>query len=204
MNGREKLLEATRSYLRSPRKFNLTRTEIAEGCGVTPALISYYFKDKNSLLDSVAKPLIRTYARQLSLVLRDTLPASDRLRGAIRLFIQIHMENSFVVDYLIKEMISNSLSADERESLETLYRSLLDVLTTVMNEGLWRRSDPALACLAVWGTCQAFGDLAQLSEPTHDAASVTMPELDARADHVFELFSTKQGVANLQAALASA
>ena len=119
MNGRDKLIEATRIYLQSNRKLSLTRTEIAQGCGVTPALISYYFKDKRSLLDAVTKPLLRAYKIRLDAVSSSSAGASTKMLQVIRLLIDLNIKDAFLVEHVSRPDSYDVLDAEDRATVES-------------------------------------------------------------------------------------
>lgn len=187
MNGRDKLIEATRMYLRSNRKMSLTRTEIAQGCGVTPALISYYFKDKKSLLDAVMKPLIRAYQQELNLVLAAEAPPAEKMKGLIRLLIDMNSENAFLMDYMFRDVASQQMDADDRAVIDIFHRAISALAEDLVARELWRVSDPMMVEVALWGMCRAFGEALRTEEspagPDHRRSA-----LDAKADFVYEAF----------------
>ena len=193
INGREKLIEATRTYLRSNRKINLTRSEIAHGCGVTPALISYYFKDKRSLLDAVTKPLIAFYRAKLTEILEGGRPTSVQLRQVVRLFVELNRDNPFLVDYMLRELATEGLSDADRQALDQFHEAISQLVRSMMASGMWRQSDPTLAELALWGMCKAFGEDARRPDasPDHDQPHGDL--IDARVDYIMHAFSAGGG-----------
>lgn len=187
INGRDKLIEATRIYLRSNRKMSLTRTEIAQGCGVTPALISYYFKDKRSLLDAVTKPLIKGYRQQLLLIMSSDVSPPDKMRRLIRLLIELNTENAFLVDYLLRDVASQHIEADDRTVIEAFHTATAGLLTDLVAQGVWRSADVALVEIALWGMCRAFGEALRVQ--THPAdPSDPSPALESKVEFVFSAF----------------
>lgn len=158
INGRDKLIEATRSYLQTNRKMSLTRTEIAQECGVTPALISYYFKDKRSLLDAVTKPLIRTYLEKLESILETDAPVDSRMQDTVRLMLEMNAENAFLVDYMLGLYHSNKLDEEDRRAFTTIHRGVASLVAELVAAQVWRVSDPLLTEVALWGMCRAFGE----------------------------------------------
>jgi AcrR family transcriptional regulator len=188
MNGRDKLIEATRMYLRSNRKMSLTRTEIAQGCGVTPALISYYFKDKKSLLDAVMKPLIRAYQQELNTVLSAEASPAEKMKGLIRLLIGMNFENAFLMDYMFRDVASQQMDADDRAVIDIFHRAISALAGDLVTRELWRAADLLMIEVALWGMCRAFGE-ALRAEESPSGSDHRRAALDAKVDFVYAAFS---------------
>lgn len=177
MNGRDKLIEATRIYLQSNRKLSLTRTEIAQGCGVTPALISYYFKDKRSLLDAVTKPLLRTYKTRLAAISSSPATASAKMFQVIRLLIDLNIKDAFLVEHVSRPDSYDVLDAEDRAAVESFRTAIAGLAHDLVRQGDWRDTDPHLVEIALWGLCRAFGETfapstAQEPDPTETGMAV--------------------------------
>ena len=189
INGREKLIEATRLYLQSSRKLSLTRSEIAQGCGVTPALISYYFKDKRSLLDAVTKPLIKDYLLKLNTILDRSAPSSERMRQVIRLLVELSTENAFLVDHILRELASDKLEAEDKAVFDLFHDTVSALIVEQMDSGQWRASDPLLAELALWGMCRALGEAMRL--PADPLGLRSDGEgIEPKIDYIYWAFAT--------------
>jgi TetR/AcrR family transcriptional regulator len=186
INGREKLIEATRVYLQTNRKMSLTRSEIAQGCGVTPALISYYFKDKRSLLDAVIKPLIRSYAGKLRAIHHGETPVTDRMRETVRLLIELSADNAFLVDYMLGAFASDKLDPEDRKVFDEVHGSVSDLVIELVDRGIWRASEPMLTEVALWGMCRAFGEAIRIR---HADPLARAELLDAEVDYVCSAFA---------------
>ncbi|MCW6506756.1 TetR/AcrR family transcriptional regulator [Lichenifustis flavocetrariae] len=188
INGREKLIEATRLYLQSSRKLSLTRSEIAQGCGVTPALISYYFKDKRSLLDAVTKPLIKDYRLRINAIMDEPASASERMRHIIRLLVELSTDNAFLIDHLLRELALDQLEAEDRAAFDLFHDVVSTLIVEQMNTGLWRPSDPVLAELALWGMCRALGEAMRMPA---DPLSLRGGDegIEAKIDYIYRSFA---------------
>lgn len=200
INGREKLIEATRFYLQSNRKMSLTRTEIAQGCGVTPALISYYFKDKRSLLDAVTKPLLQSYRTRLSNIFASRADACGRMCLVIRLLLQLNTEDAFLVDLVLSRSGRDDLDADDRALADAFQGAIAGLVQELVQNGEWAAVDPALAEAALWGICRALGESAR-SGATAQASDLTGPDpLEARIAFIYGTFKKRDRVSPCEAA----
>lgn len=191
VNGREKLIEATRIYLQSNRKMSLTRTEIAQGCGVTPALISYYFKDKRSLLDAVTKPLLRSYRARLSAIFSSQASPSDRMHRVIRLLIELNTDDAFLVDHMLRRSSRSDLDAEDRAAVEAFQDAVAGVVRELVETGEWQPADPALAETALWGICRALGETLGREDMTAGAQTVNPPSMEERIAFVYATFAAR-------------
>jgi AcrR family transcriptional regulator len=189
INGREKLIEATRLYLQSNRKLSLTRSEIAQGCGVTPALISYYFKDKRSLLDAVIKPLIRSYVTTLRSILGSGASTGDRMRDVIHLLIEMSADNAFLVDHMSGALASDNLDAEDQTIFDEFHRSITGLLRDLMANGDWRQADPLLTQVALWGICRAFGEAIRVRDLASPGPETRAELIRAKVDYVCDAFA---------------
>ena len=96
--GREKILDGARDFLRSDTSEAISRKNLAEYIGVTPALISYYFPDYSALLDAAARPVIEGYVEQLRTIVDGLSSSEDKLRKVIGLFIQCNKRDGRILD----------------------------------------------------------------------------------------------------------
>ncbi len=54
--GSHKIVEGMRNALRTTKTVNVTRKDIASFAGVTPALVTYYFPERNGLIEAATFP----------------------------------------------------------------------------------------------------------------------------------------------------
>lgn len=189
INGREKLIEATRSYLQSNRKVSLTRTEIAQGCGVTPALISYYFKDKRSLLDAVTKPLLKSYRARLNSIFSSQTDARDRMHRVIRLLLELNTEDAFLVDHALRRIGRADLDAEDRVAVDAIQGAIAELVRELLRSGEWRAADPALAETALWGICRALGENFRHGDFAEAPEAEASDTLQARVAFIYGTFT---------------
>lgn len=188
INGREKLIEATRTYLQSNRKMSVTRTEIAQGCGVTPALISYYFKDKRSLLDAVTKPLLKSYRARLATIFSSPTIASERMHRVIRLLLELNTEDGFLVDYVLRRLGRDDLDAEDRVAADAFQGAIANLVRELLQSGEWKACDPALAEVALWGICRALGETFRSDHLGREGEAGPPDPLEARVSFIYGTF----------------
>lgn len=189
INGREKLIEATRLYLQSNRKMSLTRTEIAQGCVVTPALISYYFKDKKSLLDAVTKPLLRSYRTRLTNIFSMHTGADTRMRQVIRLLLELNTEDAFLVDHVLGRWGRADLDTEDRAAVDAFQSAIAELVRELLRLGEWRAADPTFAETALWGICRALGETIRSGETGEAGGGDPARSMEARIAFVYGTFT---------------
>ena len=67
--GRSRIIDSARQYLREKGPIDVTRKAIAERAEITPALISYYFRDREELIRQCTVPLITAYNEKLESII---------------------------------------------------------------------------------------------------------------------------------------
>ena len=154
--GRDHLIESTRGAMRARPKVDIQRREIAEHAGVTPALVSYYFPDKTTLLEVAAKPVIEAYAADVRLILRARAEPEDRLKRLISLFLAFNTEQGFILDHYLEVS-----SARRGDTLVPLLTAVTREMTTFFEEliglGLAKGDDPQFLAVALWAVCRYVG-----------------------------------------------
>ncbi|WP_319933224.1 TetR/AcrR family transcriptional regulator [Lichenihabitans sp. Uapishka_5] len=166
---------------------SVTRTEIAHGCGVTPALISYYFKDKRSLLDAVTKPLVSVYKSRFDLIFASRQDSAGKMKAVIQLLIELSCDNAFLVDAMLNGKDGDTLDGEDRLAVACFRSTITELVRDLLNDKQWRVPDASLSELAIWGMCRILGDSLR-----HQSALSSDPQdaLQNRIDFVYETFVT--------------
>ena len=96
--GRERLVEIAQDLMRSSSGKLIGRAEVAQAANVTPALVSYYFRDQASLMEAVTAPVIGQSIAELKEILRSDSDAQSKLERLIRLFVSFNAEYAVYLD----------------------------------------------------------------------------------------------------------
>lgn len=84
--GPKKIVEGLQDALRSLQTNNVTRKDIARFAGVTPALVTYYFPERNTLIEAATVPVIET----LAVAVRErVMQETDPVRALMDLIVDI-------------------------------------------------------------------------------------------------------------------
>ena len=152
--GREKLVEAARTVLRRRVPAGLSRKAVADVAGVTPALVSYYFPNPDSLVAAATRPLIGKRIDELMSIIDGRAPWHDRLLHVVALLVALNEADATLIDRLIEARRSNTLDP----MLDNAYGRLRGFYLDGVEAGAWRRLDPDLVLYALWGMCQAVAE----------------------------------------------
>ncbi len=182
--GRDLIVRRTRDALRDRPRTDLSRQEIADYAGVTPALISYYFTDRISLFDAIAKPIIDMYCADARRVIKAKQSLSGKLRSMIELYLTFHCREGYLLDWYLhfaKQSESRAglalLTAIEAEAA-ALIGELLD--------GKYLLGEcPHAVQFVLWGMCK---QVAQKSLFGRATGSTLNERITIETDLLYEFF----------------
>jgi TetR/AcrR family transcriptional regulator len=155
-NRRQRLLSALAQLLVQRDGGEPSVGDIAEAAGSTPALIKYYFGDKDGLFVALHEQiLLAKFEEELAIVESDA-PASEKLRQHVRAVIKTRAETPFLDD--LSRRVIRSCSTDEaRDIADRLIRPSLElylkIFETGMASGEFKKRDPMLTMYTVHGAC---------------------------------------------------
>lgn len=164
--GREKLVEAARTVLRRRVPPGLSRKAVADVAGVTPALVSYYFPDPDSLVLAATRPLIGERIDRLMAIIDEAAPWHDRLRRTVAFLIELNEADAPLIDRLIEAWRSRTLDP----MLESAYGRMRGFYLGGVEAGAWRPLDPDLFLHGLWGMCKAVAE----AQPAGQAGRAAM------------------------------
>jgi AcrR family transcriptional regulator len=187
--GRDELVRRCVELLDTLPAQQLTFSALARHAGVTPALITYYFRDKSDLQTAVLRLLRERLGDDLSEEAGGK--PMDQLRQYIRSLIGIHIRYPYFHDLLYEEMIK-ARSPSARELFEETTDNGLGIFARILEQGFrdgsMRRADPLMIYVTVIGMC-AFTNIAELII-SHGAAGGDHSPPDRFADAIFEMAKT--------------
>jgi AcrR family transcriptional regulator len=132
--------------------------EVAGAAGVTPAMVSYYFGDKQGLyaamLESVFERLIDRVA---ALARREAGAEGDPLSAFVRMHIATLAEEPWVPQLILREVLGGEGPLRER-FIEDFARQMIATVLGLLGEGIAERRlradlDPKLTVLSLMGLC---------------------------------------------------
>lgn len=156
--GRERLLDAARTLLRSKVTREVSRQKIARAAGLAPALVTYYFATKSDLVLAVTRPIMADAITKLLTAIDAPEPLEARLRRSIELFIDFARENGPILDLFVEAVLESG-----NESERALVDDCLDKLGLFLGQAIQAglvapNTKPRLLLLAMWGMCRLVGE----------------------------------------------
>lgn len=158
--GKDALIDATISLLKTNPPAAITPVVVARAIGVHPSLIRYYFKNRASLLVSVAQRVSLQLARQVE----DAAETSDnsprsRLCARIGALIDLNAEYPFFHQLIVSE-IATSEDPEAQAMIAQFTNRGQGAYGTILRAGLvdgsFRGMDPGLLYVVVIGMAEFF------------------------------------------------
>ncbi len=190
--GRDALIAKTCELLMRFPADQVTPTAVARAMHVDRTLIRYYFSNREELLLAAVGQLTTT--QFLGLVEQEALGAggspAGRLRARIAALLDLEIKYPFF-SRLITDELAQLKSKPARKLLGQLtargvegYRAILEA---GVEDGSFRRADPALLFLAIVAACQYFVAGAEVVHLALDSAPRTQPIGEQYRDFICDL-----------------
>ena len=192
--GRQGLIDATLALLRTTPPEELTLLDIATSVGVDPALIRYYFGNKNGLLRAATLHLMEfTQALGERLVQGTSIRALVRER--ISLIIDTGQQNPHFLKLVMREIYISDAPTGEppRAFLESTAQRGVALSEAILaarpvTDGPLPQIDPRLLHVAMLGACTYFATAQPLFEVLFenegDAHALAQRYIDFMTDFV--------------------
>lgn len=153
--GRDRIIRRLQVVFRF-EEADCSRKSLAELAGVTPALISYYFPKRETLLEEVSRPVIAAYRMELEQIVETIAPMGERLRGIAKLLVRLYTLDRNLLDIYVEVM------RKPRRAINVADQSEVDRMTGLLATffASWRGLpmpqdfDAAVLQGAIWGMCR--------------------------------------------------
>ena len=96
--GSQKIVEGMQVALRTLQTTNVTRKEIAWYAGVTPALVTYYFPERNALIEAATLPVVEALVDKVSACLEQTSSPQAALPHAVNVLLEYYARDAAIID----------------------------------------------------------------------------------------------------------
>lgn len=96
--GSERIVTGTREAIRQMGTSRLSRKEIADFAGVTPPLVTYYFADREALIEAATLPVVKGFAEDVSHCLAQQAPPERVLLETIEFIVDFRVREGAVLD----------------------------------------------------------------------------------------------------------
>ena len=163
-DGREKILDDLRRFMRERPFYNFQRKEIAEYAGVTPALVSYYFPERQDLVIEAASPIILDYSDRVSHALHSNTSTIDRAEKLISEFLKLGFYSGYTIDYFLMAVkIRNRRKYIAL--LEEQYTSINKFMEELALVGNRPTINASFLQSSIWGQCMYLSRQPHLQNP---------------------------------------
>ncbi len=114
--GPHKIVEGMQDALRALQSNIITRKDIARFAGVTPALVTYYFPERNTLVEAATAPIVEKLATSIQKWISEDIEMDGILMNVI-----IEVLSCYSKDIAILELyVSHRRSIDQQRSNDGL------------------------------------------------------------------------------------
>ena len=183
--GRDRLISAARELIRGGSGLDLVGKELAAAAGVTPALVRYYFQDKSSLIEAVARPVIEDYLGRLKKLVRGESTIETRFRSLVVLLLTISNENGILLEQYIAYIKTNP--KDLSDFLNNSFVEISIMLQECEDAGFIRESNKAVTATLIWGACKTVGQASELRRILFSGPATISEIVERQADLVLAL-----------------
>lgn len=180
--GRQGLIDATLLLLRSTVPEELTLLDIARSVGVDPALIRYYFGNKDGLLREATMHLM-DFTQQQGEALAEGGDVRTMVRERVRLIIDIGQQNPHFLKLVMREIYvgADGAAQQSREFLASTAQrgvALSEAILAARPQecGALPEVDPRLLHVALLGACTYFAT----AQPLFDVLFEGEPDVAQR------------------------
>ena len=183
--GRDRIISAARELIQGGSGLDLVGKELAAAAGVTPALVRYYFQDKASLIEAIARPVIEEYLSQLKEIVHGVSAVEIRFRSLLLLLLSISAENGRLLEGYILYVKNNRSNLDD-----FLYKSFVEInfmLQDCENRGFLKISNKAVTATVIWGICKTVGQTPELRKMMFVESATVVEILERQTDLVMAL-----------------
>lgn len=161
--GRAAIIDAAASLMRSKSPQALSVSEVAASAGVDPALIRYYFVNKQGLMRATAAHLLQEIQARSRLMLDEQGTLEDRVRRRLRMLIEALRDNPRFLQLVLNEVYAADASPDSQQILQDVAFKGVALSEAILHDGDGLRAetddiDPRFLHVAMLGMCTFFMD----------------------------------------------
>lgn len=158
--GPETLVKLALDLLTEQPPSEITRASLARHANVDPGLIRYYFKNRDSLMRTVAESLTEALQRRASSNPPEaTQSAPERISARVKALLAFKLDNPFY-HRLMMEDLARSDSEESRALFDSVSQSAItrygNFLAEGVNDGSLRDVDPSFLYMAIIGLCDFY------------------------------------------------
>ena len=174
--GRDKIVEHLREMMRDDSIQHISRKGLAEYAGITPALITYYFPTRTSLVREATMPIVAAYFEEMRDILASHEASTHRLRKVIRLLLTCFSRDQRLLT-AYRDLIRTDAGTDDPDYVEAMAAELSAFFASLIGATHAHSADVDVLRCAVWGLCATVAQN-RTDAPTRGLGRA-LPEADA-------------------------
>ena len=174
--GSQKIVEGMQVALRTLQTTNVTRKEIAWYAGVTPALVTYYFPERNALIEAATLPVVEALVEKVSACLEATSAPQLALPNAVNVLLEYYGRDAAIID-LFSEYKATATNTEIPDLLRDLEYTVMSFFKRWLHEAKTCVYDAEFLQKAMIGMCRA------VARPKLDAALRGIPNDNGAVEH---------------------
>lgn len=162
-NLRETLIEASAHIIKIQGIEGLSLRKLADQVGVSRAAPYHHFKDKNALLAAVAEQGFESLGRLLQNVIDQDIPLLDRLKQAIKGYLEFAVEHPTQYDLMFGRKLWKSDKFDDfQRQAKDCFRLYVQLFEQLINQGFLNKNEDALRLSQLlWATLHGLAKLTE-------------------------------------------
>ena len=152
LSGRAILLERMRQFMNERPCHNFQRKEVAEFANVSPALVSYYFPEKQDFVIEAASPLIVTYSDDVTRILETEVPLLVKTKKLVAKFIELGLRSGYTMDYFLVAIHSRKRDG-EIALIAEQHAAINNFMEQLISAGRKSPLSPDFLQSSIWAQC---------------------------------------------------
>ena len=156
--GSQKIIEGMQVALRALQITNITRRDLARYAGVTPALVTYYFPERNTLIEAATLPVVEALVSKVVTCLNDIGPTRPRLLRAAEVMLEYYARDAVII-----QLFGEHRALEPDAKLPDLLRDLETSLKSFFERWLMMTTDSVYSAeflqRAAIGMCKSIAQL---------------------------------------------
>ena len=164
--GKNKIVEGMRDALRALKNTNVSRKDVARHAGVTPALVTYYFPERDALIAAATSPVVESLVNDVKARLIEAGSTRRQLFKAINVLLECYARDAVIIELFEAQMTATpsaevpDLLNDLETALTTFFKGWIDNSASVADADFLQK--------AMIGTCKSVADLAKARSGSED------------------------------------
>ncbi|MCK9507519.1 MAG: TetR/AcrR family transcriptional regulator [Pigmentiphaga sp.] len=188
-NKHDEIIAAALETLRETHPDGLTVSEVARRAGVDPAMVRYYFTNKEGLLVEAAKFLMEKLLNTASTIVHAEADISVRLTERLKGMMKFLMENPYL--HTLLNRVYSSASPDARQMMADVNGRSMMLMAELLrsSEQSVRELDPRFVHCALIGVSEAMLNARPLIEYMFGVETTSPDFVDRYAGAMAELLA---------------